>query len=69
MPNISIFAKRAFLNTNPYSEFISKEESYKGNGHLQRVSSMIRADQIAPCIGAKVIRLTTAMTTTTRGLR
>lgn len=51
---ISIFAKRAFLNTNPYSDFVSKEKSYKGNGHLQRVSSMIRADQIAERIGAKV---------------
>lgn len=43
---INIFAKRAFLNTNPEQEFISKELSYKGNGHLQRVSSIIRADQI-----------------------
>lgn len=51
---ISIFAKRAFLNTNPYSDFISKEKSYKGNGHLQRVSSMIRGDQIAERIGAKL---------------
>ena len=49
---ISIFAKRAFLNTNPYNDFISKEKSYKGHGHLQRVSSMIRADQIATEIGA-----------------
>lgn len=52
--NISIFAKRAFLNTNPYSDFISKEKSYKGHGHLQRVSSMIRADQIADYLGAKL---------------
>lgn len=51
---INIFAKRAFLNTNPYSDFISKEQSYKGNGHLQRVSSMIRADQIAERIGARL---------------
>lgn len=50
---ISIFAKRAFLNTNPYSPFESKEKSYKGRGHLQRVSSMIRGDQIAEAIGAK----------------
>lgn len=51
---ISIFAKRAFLNTNPYSAFESKEKSYKGYGHLQRVSSMIRADQIANYLGAKL---------------
>src|SRR3990172_3557927 len=54
MSNISIFAKRAFLNTNPYSAFESKEKSYKGHGHLQRVSSMIRADQIVPRIGARL---------------
>ena len=51
--SISIFAKRAFLNTNPYNDFVSKEVSYKGNGHLQRVSSMIRGDQIAEKIEAK----------------
>lgn len=51
---ISIFAKPAFLNTNPHSPFESKEKSYKGNGHLQRVSSMIRGDQIANYIGAKL---------------
>lgn len=51
---ISIFAKRAFLNTNPTQEFISKDESYKGRGHLQRVSSIIRADQIAERIGARL---------------
>ena len=50
---ISIFAKRAFLNTNPGNEFISKEKSYRGHGHLQRVSSMIRGDQIADAIGAR----------------
>jgi uncharacterized protein with HEPN domain len=50
---ISIFAKRAFLNTNPEQDFISKEKSYRGHGHLQRVSSMIRGDQIADRIGAK----------------
>lgn len=52
MRNISIFAKRAFLNTNPSSAF-----EYKGkvprNGHLQRVSSMIRGDQMADYLGAK----------------
>lgn len=52
--NISIFAKRAFLNTNPHHEFISKEKSYRGYGHLQRVSSMIRGDQISEYLGAKL---------------
>lgn len=51
---LSIFAKRAFLNTNPYNEFESKEKSYKGYGHLQRVSSMIRGDQIAKKVGARL---------------
>lgn len=51
--NISIFAKRAFLNTSPNTEFESKEKNYHGKGHLQRVSSMIRGDQIAEKIGAK----------------
>ncbi len=51
--NLSIFAKPAFLNTNPYSPF-----EYKGvppkHGYLQRVSSMIRGGQIAEYIGAKL---------------
>jgi len=50
---ISIFAKQAFLNTNPYSPF-----EYKGTppkyGQLMRVSSMIRGNQIANQIGAKL---------------
>lgn len=50
---INIFAKPAFLNTSPNGHFISKEKSYKGYGHLQRVSSMIRGDQIADYIGAR----------------
>lgn len=52
--NISIFAKRAFLNTSPNTEFESKEKSYHGRGHLQRVSSMIRGDQIAERLGARL---------------
>lgn len=51
---ISIFAKRAFLNTSPNTSFVSKEVSYHGRGHMQRVSSMIRADQIAEYLGAKL---------------
>jgi len=51
--NISIFAKRAFTNVNPGQEF-----EYKGappkRGYLMRVSSMIRGDQIADYIGAKL---------------
>ena len=53
-PSISIFAKRAFLNTNPSHEFISKEVSYRGHGHLLRVSSIIRGDQIAQKLGVKL---------------
>lgn len=51
--DISIFAKRAFLNINPYNSFEYKGVAPK-NGHLQRVSSMIRGDQIADFIGAKL---------------
>lgn len=51
---INIFSKPAFLNTASNTPFISKEESYKGNGHLQRVSSMIRGDQIAEYLGARL---------------
>ena len=53
MSNISIFAKRAFLNVDPGQDF-----QYKGKparrGHLLRVSSMIRADQVAEYLGAKL---------------
>lgn len=55
---ISIFAKPAFLNTASNTPFISKEVSYKGHGHLQRVSSMIRGDQIADYLGAKLNPIT-----------
>lgn len=48
---ISIFAKRAFLNTDPHQPF--KKENYHGRGHLMRVSSIIRGDQIADAIGAR----------------
>jgi hypothetical protein len=53
MTNISIFAQRAFLNINPNQEFV-----YSGTkpnrGYLKRVSSIIRADQIAEATGAKL---------------
>jgi hypothetical protein len=52
MKNISIFAKLAFLNVNPGQPF--KRENYNGRGHLQRVSSIIRGEQIAEAIGAKL---------------
>ncbi len=48
---ISIFAKQAFLNTNPHQPF--SKDIYHGRGHLMRVSSMIRGDQVAEAIGAK----------------
>lgn len=50
---ISIFAKRAFLNVNSSQEFVDKGTNPR-QGHLLRVSSMIRADQIADRIGAKL---------------
>lgn len=53
MTSISIFAQRAFLNTNPNREFV-----YNGTkpvrGYLKRVSSIIRADQIAEATHAKL---------------
>ena len=50
--SISIFAKEAFLNTNPHEPFRVRTKPVRA-GHLQRVSSMIRGDQIADLIGAK----------------
>ncbi len=51
---ISIFAKQAFLNINPSEPFaLRKKPVPQGRGHLLRVSSMIRGDQIADQIGAK----------------
>lgn len=49
---ISIFAKEAFLNVNPSQPFRLRTKPLRG-GHLQRVSSMIRGDQITDQIGAK----------------
>lgn len=49
---INIFAKLAFLNVNPAQPF--KERTKPPRGQLMRVSSMIRADQIADQIGAKL---------------
>lgn len=53
MVDISIFAKRAYLNTNPGEEY-----EYNGTkptrGYLKRVSSIIRADQVAEALGAKL---------------
>lgn len=50
--SISIFAKQAFLNVNPSQTYIHNGEKPK-RGHLMRVSSMIRGDQIADRIGAR----------------
>ena len=47
--NISIFAKEAFLNINPSQPFRIRTKPIRG-GHLQRVSSMIRGDQITDFI-------------------
>ena len=54
---LSIFAKRAFLNTNPNQDFDyhSYDTKYDGTtpqGYLKRVSSIIRADQICEATGA-----------------
>jgi len=51
--NLSIFAKEAFLNVNPSEPFRLRTKPIRG-GHLQRVSSMIRGDQIADKIGARL---------------
>lgn len=50
---ISIFAKEAFLNTNPHEPFKNRTKPVT-SGHLQRVSSIIRGDQIAEQLGAKL---------------
>ena len=50
---ISIFAKPTFININPHEPFKDRTKPIpKGRGHLMRVSSMIRGDQIADHIGA-----------------
>jgi hypothetical protein len=49
---ISIFAKEAFLNINPSQPLRLRTKPIKG-GHVQRVSSLIRGDQIVERIGAK----------------
>jgi len=53
MINLSFFAKLPFLNVSPGHEF-----KYQGTppkrGHLLRVSSMIRGEQIATYLGAKL---------------
>ena len=51
---ISIFAKPTFININPNEAFKDRTKPIpNGRGHLMRVSSMIRGDQIADHIGAK----------------
>jgi len=52
--NLSIFAKRVFLNINPGQDFDPARKLKDGKGHLMRVSSMIRGDQIADKLGAKL---------------
>ena len=52
---ISIFAKPTFLNINPGEPFADRKKPVPaGRGHLMRVSSMIRADQIAEQIRCKL---------------
>lgn len=49
---ISFFVKRAFFNVDPGKDYDKRTKPPRG--HLQRVSSIIRADQIAEYLGAKV---------------
>ena len=51
--SISIFAKEAFLNVNPAEPLRLRTKPIKA-GHVMRVSSIIRGDQIADYIGAKL---------------
>lgn len=52
--SISIFAKETFLNINPSQPFKDRIKPIpRGRGHLMRVSSLIRGDQITDQIGAK----------------
>ena len=52
---ISIFAKPAFLNINPHEPFSERKKPLrKGQGHLLRVSSIIKGEQVAKQIGAKL---------------
>ncbi len=51
--SISIFAKPAFLNINPSEALKDRKKPIKA-GHVMRVSSMIRGDQIADYLGAKL---------------
>jgi len=52
---ISIFAKPAFLNINPHEPFSERKKPVpKNSGYLMRVSSIIRGEQIAKQIGAKL---------------
>ncbi len=52
---ISIFYKPTFININPHEPFSKRTKPVpKGRGHLLRVSSMIRADQVADQIGARL---------------
>src|SRR3972149_9924214 len=48
---VTIFAKRAFTNTNHGQDF---DGARPQRGHLLRVSSIIRADQMAERLGAKL---------------
>src|SRR3989304_3265599 len=49
--DITLFAKRAFTNTNHGQDF---DGARPQRGHLLRVSSIIRADQMAEWLGAKL---------------
>ena len=50
---INFFYREAFLNTNPSEPLRLRTKPIKA-GHVMRVSSIIRGDQVAEYIGAKV---------------
>ena len=50
---LSFFYREAFLNVNPGEPLRLRTKPIKA-GHLMRVSSMIRGDQIAQYLGAKI---------------
>src|SRR3990167_7107951 len=53
MVMLSFFYREAFLNVNPSEPLRLRTKPIKA-GHVMRVSSMIRGDQIAEYLGAKV---------------
>lgn len=53
IPSVSIFTGKVFLSTNPGEEYVDNGIRPK-RGYLKRVSAMIRGNQVAEAIGAKL---------------